>query len=110
MYLVRVAIYHLNVHLLTDNLAADVPFVTRIVIQGLLPGLPPDLSHEVQNLSASMSAVLPGLNHEAGGITESCPACHVEVPLVDITRAVCENGHVWGAFPRCGIAATTNSI
>ncbi|KZP30470.1 hypothetical protein FIBSPDRAFT_777198 [Athelia psychrophila] len=81
---------------------ADVPFVTRIVIQGLLPGLPPDLSHEVQNLSASMSAVLPGLDHEAGGITESCPACHVEVPLVDITRAVCENGHVWA---RCSITS-----
>lgn len=84
--------------------------MTRIVIQGLLPGLPAELSREVQNLSARMNAVLPGLHHETVGITESCPACHVEVPLVDITRAVCENGHVWGACQRCGFAATANSV
>lgn len=76
--------------------AVDVPFVVRIVIQGLLPGLPPDLSLEAQILSASMNTALPGLDQDANGITELCPACHVEVPLMDITRAVCDNGHVWG--------------
>lgn len=76
--------------------ALDVPFVVRNVIQGLLPGLPPDLSLEAQNLSARMNGVLPGLDQEVNGITELCPACHVAVPLMDITRAVCDNGHVWG--------------
>lgn len=47
-----------------------------------------------------MSAALPGLDHESNGIAELCPACQVEVPLVDITRAECENGHVWGTCQR----------
>lgn len=79
--------------------AADVPFVLRIVVQGLLPGLPPDLSVEAQNLSTNLNASIPGMDQSATGLIELCPACHVEVPLVDITNALCTNGHAWGVFP-----------
>jgi general transcription factor 3C protein 4 len=68
------------------------------VVQGLLPGLPPDLSLEAQNLSANLNASLHGIDQAATGLNELCPACHVEVPLVDITNALCANGHAWGKF------------
>lgn len=74
----------------------DVPFVLRIVVQGLLPGLPPDLSLEAQNLSVNLHATVPGVDHSGIGLQELCPACNVEVPLVDITSALCANGHAWG--------------
>lgn len=31
-------------------------------------------------------------------LMELCPACGVEVPLEDITSAVCREGHTWGTF------------
>jgi hypothetical protein len=77
---------------------ADVPFALRIVVQGLLPGLPPELSAEAQNLSGNLGAVLQGIDPTATGLNEICPACHVDVPLVDITNALCANGHAWGLF------------
>jgi len=76
-------------------LATDLPFVLRIVVQGLLPGLPPDLSVEAQNLSANLNPALQGIDQMSTGLVELCPACHVEVPLVDITNALCPNGHAW---------------
>ena len=32
----------------------------------------------------------------ASQLNEICPACGVQVPLRDITMAVCDNGHSWG--------------
>lgn len=86
----------------------EVPYVLRIVVQGLLPGLPPDLADEAQELSARLNTAVPGLarlnaavhgndrDQAAAGLNESCPACHVDIPLVDITSALCDNGHAWG--------------
>lgn len=84
--------------------AADVPFVLRIVVQGLLPGLPPDVSAEAQNLSAGLNAALHGIDQAATGLIELCPACQVEIPLVDITNALCTNGHAWGMLSRSLLA------
>lgn len=79
-------------------IANDIPFVLRIVVQGLLPGLPTDLSIEAQELSNSLNTVVPEINQTATSLVETCPACHVEVPLVDITSALCSNGHAWGTY------------
>jgi len=68
------------------------------VVQGLLPDLPADLSAEAQNLSANLNAAMQGTDQTTTGLIELCPACHVEVPLVDITNALCTNGHAWGMF------------
>jgi hypothetical protein len=68
------------------------------VVQGLLPGLPADLSAEAQHLSETLNAVLHEIDQTATGLIELCPACHVEVPLVDITNALCANGHAWCMF------------
>jgi general transcription factor 3C polypeptide 4 len=87
--------------------AADVPFVLRIVVQGLLPGLPPNLSVEAQNLSANLNASIHGIDQSATGLIELCPACRVEVPLVDITNALCTNGHAWGMFPLADFSSDT---
>lgn len=77
------------------------------MVQGLLPGLPPDLAKEAQELSVRLSTAVPGLtrlnaalhgndqDQVTTGLSESCPACHVNIPLVDITGALCENGHAW---------------
>lgn len=78
------------------------PFVLRMVVQSALPGSPPDLSIEGQNLSVVMHAVVPTDAEPpttlTNGLNELCPACQVEVPLQDITNAVCSNGHTWGGF------------
>ena len=80
------------------------PFVSRMVVQSLLPGSPPDLSEEGRNLSNLVQHLVVG----AGPLTpfdienqlnEICPACGVQVPLKDITMAVCGNGHTWRVSP-----------
>ncbi|KAG6844758.1 hypothetical protein H0H87_003981 [Tephrocybe sp. NHM501043] len=98
----RTIIRHLAaaVNLLTSN---DIPFILRMVVQSLLPGSPEDLSTEGNALQKiSQAVVYP--NPEDRPITntfnERCPACGVEVPLEDITNAVCSNGHSWD---RCSI-------
>ncbi|KAH7910203.1 transcription factor IIIC subunit delta N-term-domain-containing protein [Hygrophoropsis aurantiaca] len=80
---------------------ADIPFVLRIVVQGLLPGSPPDLSSEAQQLSEAVNATID-IDPSVAALQEVCPACHVEVPLQDITRAMCSNGHTWG---RCSVTS-----
>ncbi|KAH7920247.1 hypothetical protein BV22DRAFT_1021558 [Leucogyrophana mollusca] len=80
---------------------ADIPFVLRVVVQGLLPGSPPDLSAEAQALSDAVNARV-AVGPSMAGLHEVCPACHVEVPLQDITRAICPNGHTWG---RCSVTS-----
>ncbi|KAF5383669.1 hypothetical protein D9615_003787 [Tricholomella constricta] len=94
----RTIIRHLAaaVNLLTPN---DIPFVLRVVVQSLLPGSPADLSAEGHNLQTiSQTAVFPDPHQVpvANSFNELCPACRVEVPLQDITTAVCANGHTWG--------------
>ncbi|KAJ7770286.1 putative zinc-finger of transcription factor IIIC complex-domain-containing protein [Mycena maculata] len=79
---------------------ADVPFVLRMIVQSLLPGSPPDLTAEGDQLSTELHAAVPANSDVFLGIYEACPACQGEVPLQDITSAVCPNGHTWR---RCSI-------
>ncbi|KAF5309828.1 hypothetical protein D9619_010322 [Psilocybe cf. subviscida] len=86
----------------------EVPFVSRIIVQSLLPGCPEDLREEGNQLSLAIQPFLTststgGADASAGIVSqlnETCPACGVEVPLQDITTAVCANGHTW---PRCSV-------
>ena len=111
--------------------ANDVPFVSRLIVQSLLPGCPLDLVEEGKKLSekiqpllkqaksastasatsssSTMDTTAPTGGKEAGEplvpseadimtqLLELCPACGLEVPLEDITSAVCRDGHTWGA-------------
>lgn len=67
----------------------------RAVIQSLLPGSPPDLSAEAGALSQQVHARLFTQGSGPEEANEHCPACNVIVPLLDITKAVCANGHHW---------------
>ncbi|KAF8884432.1 putative zinc-finger of transcription factor IIIC complex-domain-containing protein, partial [Gymnopilus junonius] len=85
--------------------ASDVPFVSRMIVQSLLPGCPPDLSEEGTRLSVLVQPLMEGhammpSDEIVTKLNESCPACGVEVPLQDITTAVCANGHRWA---RCSV-------
>ncbi|KAK1231489.1 hypothetical protein PQX77_005400 [Marasmius sp. AFHP31] len=71
----------------------DVPFVLRMVVRSLLPGAPPELSAEGENLSTIVHRMF---NDQAtGGLNELCPACHIQVSWENIVNAKCLNGHVW---------------
>lgn len=79
----------------------EIPFVSRTVVQSLLPGSPPDLTEEGRNLSDLVQHLVRTgpLTEEfdiASQLNEICPACGIRVPLQDITMAVCDNGHSWG--------------
>ncbi|KAJ7594097.1 putative zinc-finger of transcription factor IIIC complex-domain-containing protein [Mycena floridula] len=80
----------------------DVPFIHRMVIQSLLPGSPLDVTLEGQRLKAAFQPLLPIeiQSQMDAGVDETCPACSVEIPLGDITSAVCSKGHTWA---RCSI-------
>ncbi|KAI6101153.1 transcription factor IIIC subunit delta N-term-domain-containing protein [Pisolithus sp. B1] len=96
----RILVRHLTA-IVTTLSPLDVPFVLRVVVQSLLPGSPSDLSSEAQALSDKvnvMTAIEPG----GAGLLEMCPACHIEVPLQDITQATCLNGHTW---TRCSVTS-----
>lgn len=82
----------------------DVPFVLRVVVQALLPGVPEDVQQEGHALSAQVQALVPATSTDAAslGLAEQCPACRAAVPLQDITSATCPNGHTW---PRCSITS-----
>jgi general transcription factor 3C protein 4 len=76
------------------------PFVSRMIVQSLLPGSPPDLSEEGRNLSDLVKHLVVGTRpltpfDIANQLNETCPACGIQVPLKDITMAVCDNGHSW---------------
>ncbi|KAJ7444557.1 putative zinc-finger of transcription factor IIIC complex-domain-containing protein [Mycena galericulata] len=81
---------------------SDLPFVLRMVVQSLLPGSPPDLIAEGQQLADALRTVndVPSHSDVFLGLNEACPACKSEVPLHDIISAVCPNGHTW---LRCSI-------
>ncbi|KAF8154505.1 transcription factor IIIC subunit delta N-term-domain-containing protein [Crassisporium funariophilum] len=103
--LLRTIIRHLVsvVKTLSPN---ESPFVSRMVVQSQLPGSPAELSDEggklaflVQPLMKAQAEPGPGGGHTVS-LNEICPACGVEVPLQDITTAVCSNGHTWA---RCSV-------
>ena len=80
--------------LLNSYPAFDVPFVHRlcVILQTLSDDVrSPDLITEAQQLLDFVTNV----PIEEGALKERCPACQVEVPLVDVRKAVCSNGHVW---------------
>ncbi|CAK5274150.1 unnamed protein product [Mycena citricolor] len=79
--------------------SSDVPFVLRLVVQSFLPGSPPDLVAEGEQLSAAIKTASSDLD-VLTGLNERCPACKADIPLQDITSAQCPNGHSW---LRCSI-------
>ncbi|KAJ7843105.1 putative zinc-finger of transcription factor IIIC complex-domain-containing protein [Mycena olivaceomarginata] len=76
------------------------PSSLRLVVQSLLPGSPSDLTSEGEHLSSVLQTVVPADSEVFMGLNEACPACKAEVPLQDITAAVCPRGHTW---LRCSI-------
>ncbi|KAI6001282.1 transcription factor IIIC subunit delta N-term-domain-containing protein [Pisolithus albus] len=96
----RILVRHLTA-IVTTLSPADVPFVLRVVVQSLLPGSPSDLSSEAQALSDKVNAMMAN-GQGTVGLHEMCPACHVEVPLQDITQATCLRGHLWA---RCSVTS-----
>jgi general transcription factor 3C protein 4 len=69
-----------------------------MVVQSLLAGSPSDLTSEGEHLSTVLRSVVPVDSDVFMGLNESCPACMAEVPLQDITSAVCPRGHTWRAY------------
>ncbi len=63
----------------------------------MLPGAPNDLSVEAQNLANKVTTLIPPAEHNgmSSALQERCPACGVEIPLIDIAVATCLNGHRW---------------
>lgn len=86
--------------------ANDIPIVSRMIVQSLLQGCPPELTEEGNQLSLLIQPLLDATSSSESAtpesltakLNESCPACGVDVPLEDITSAVCANGHRWGMF------------
>ncbi|CAL1715200.1 unnamed protein product [Somion occarium] len=77
----------------------EVPFVLRIVAQGLEMS---DLATAVQEVFVTLNGRLPSQNLDVLSADELCPACHAPVPFNDINTAVCANGHSW---QRCSITS-----
>ncbi|TFK65956.1 hypothetical protein BDN72DRAFT_824041 [Pluteus cervinus] len=101
------AVAHRNLRTIIRHLVAvsgcltveDVPFVLRVNIQSFLPGTPQDLGLEAQNLDGILNRTGLGM---VKIFHETCPACRVEIPLQNVTTAVCSNGHSWS---RCAITS-----
>ncbi|KAF8835955.1 hypothetical protein BDN67DRAFT_912054 [Paxillus ammoniavirescens] len=98
--ILRILIRHLTA-IVTALAPSDVPFVLRIVVQSQLAGSPLDLSCEAEALSKRVNAAIE-IDPTIAGLHELCPACHIEVPLQDITQATCPNGHSWA---RCSVTS-----
>ncbi|KAF7324606.1 hypothetical protein MKEN_00501900 [Mycena kentingensis (nom. inval.)] len=99
---VRVVVRHL-VAAMDCLQVSDVPFVLRMVVHTLLTnsGVPQDLKEEGTDLSARLFAAVPNAHPDiARGLSETCPACKVDIPFNEIGSATCPNGHVWG---RCSV-------
>lgn len=96
----RVLVRHLRATIPAIT-APDIPFVLREVVQSLLPGSPQDLADEAQALSDTLTTSF-SIDPAIAALHEHCPACHAEVPLHDITRATCPNGHAWA---RCTVTS-----
>ncbi|KAG2040160.1 putative zinc-finger of transcription factor IIIC complex-domain-containing protein [Suillus americanus] len=96
----RVLVRHLKA-IIPVITASDIPFVLREVVQSLLPGSPQDLADEAQALSDTLTTSF-SIDPAIAALHEHCPACRAEVPLHDITRATCPNGHAWA---RCSVTS-----
>jgi hypothetical protein len=72
-----------------------------MVAQSSLPGCLPELRTEAKDLFAKVEACVGVDNAVPGDMDELCPACHVVVPLQNITSAMCTNGHAWGTSLPC---------
>ncbi|KIM61276.1 hypothetical protein SCLCIDRAFT_16159 [Scleroderma citrinum Foug A] len=96
----RIMVRHLTAIVMALT-PVDIPFVLRVVVQSLLPGSPSDLSSEAQALSDRVKAVVE-IDPNIAGLHEVCPACHIGVPLQDITQATCLKGHTWA---RCSVTS-----
>ena len=88
--------------LLSLRTASDVPFVHRlsIIFQTLSDDVrSPDLITD----AGQLLDLVKNVPIEEGALKETCPACQLEVPLTDVRKAVCSNGHVWSmsSFRRC---------
>ena len=79
-------------------LVDDVPFAYRIIIQSSLPGHPPDLAAQGQELAGMIKESIPLESSPVSGfgMDEMCPACNSPISLHDINAGACLNGHVWG--------------
>jgi len=87
------------VHLLSRG---DLFFVSRVVVQCMLPGTPQELSVEAETLAEKVTSSFPSSEGAKDGLLEKCPACGVEIPLADTASAACSNGHRWS---RCSITS-----
>ena len=84
-------------HNFVINTANDIAFVYRIIIQSSLPGHPPDLGAQGQQLATAIRFIPQDASSASEfGMNEMCPACHSSIPLHDINSGVCEKGHIWG--------------
>ncbi|KAI0831996.1 putative zinc-finger of transcription factor IIIC complex-domain-containing protein [Trametes gibbosa] len=78
--------------------ASDIYFARRTIHMAAMPGMPPALAKDAEELS---SQLLRPTDTERGDVEaqdsldELCPACHASIPLQDADDAVCPNGHVW---------------
>ncbi|KAF8876936.1 transcription factor IIIC subunit delta N-term-domain-containing protein [Infundibulicybe gibba] len=84
---------------------SDLPFVQRTIMQSLMQGSPEDIAEEGRNLLAAIEDAMPGTIVNLLG--ETCPACKEEVPINNITTAICPNGHCWA---RCSITTFILSV
>ncbi|KAF9244208.1 transcription factor IIIC subunit delta N-term-domain-containing protein [Melanogaster broomeanus] len=98
--ILRILVRHLTA-IVTALTPSDVPFVLRVVVQSRLAGSPLDLSSEAEALSNKVNETI-AIDPKIAGLHELCPACHIEVPLEDVTRATCPNGHSWA---RCSVTS-----
>lgn len=82
-----------------------------MIVQSLLPGSPDDVSAEGRNLAATVRVLFPSLPQPTteNGLNEPCPACQIDIPLTDITNALCPNGHAWGKM-RPGIIRSISNF
>ncbi|KAJ3807069.1 transcription factor IIIC subunit delta N-term-domain-containing protein [Lentinula aff. lateritia] len=112
----KVVIQHLiGVISVTGRVTPNIPFILRLILQSSLPSSSPssissssppspeDLSliAEGQKLLEAVNRVLPqGHTNNYLSLSETCPACGVQVPFQNIINAACENGHTWS---RCSI-------
>ncbi|KAH8110999.1 transcription factor IIIC subunit delta N-term-domain-containing protein [Phellopilus nigrolimitatus] len=80
----------------------DLPFLMRVIVQGLLDGSPQDLAAEAHTLNEAAKAKFTTVPPDAFGLSEPCPACRSPIPLENLLTAICPMGHVWS---RCSITS-----
>ncbi|KAI0693750.1 transcription factor IIIC subunit delta N-term-domain-containing protein [Cytidiella melzeri] len=98
----RILVRHIAaaLQMLTPN---DIPFARRTAIHGSCSGNA-DVKAEADQLFTTLATRLPAPTpyNLSSILEEPCPACHSLIPFVDLTSAVCPNGHHW---LRCSITS-----